>query len=559
MMETSCCCRSARRALLGIYTLQRIGNRWRCLLFTLCLFFSVFSGNIEAEDIAKTSEIESPNTDVQDTDARSALRAEMIARIDDVLAEHWRQAKTPPSPPADDSEFLRRAYLDLTGAIPKVSRVRAFLADKHPRKRQALLDALLRSPAYATHMATLWRNIMLPAGMENGNIQGVLGVQNWLRRQFAANLRYDRLVSDLLVATGGDDAGPSLFYTALELKPEELAANTARIFLGLQIQCAQCHDHPFDHWKQHDFWGYAAFFAQLEQTQSSPGNTRLVDLESGEVTIPETDTVVAPQFPDGQSPLEDEGGPRRTQLSLWMASRENHYLPPAAVNRAWKQLFGWGLVEPVDDLGKHNPGSHPELLEELSVYFVRSGFDYQELLRTLANTKAYQLSSRYDGERPPPELFATMMIKSLSAEQLYDSVARATLTPRNIAAGMGNSPAFSPQRQAFVTQMQLRNWNPAEFQAGMPQVLMLLNGQTVNAASLPETSGLLKALEAPWLSEPQRVETLFLAAYARFPTDEERQRFVGYIAESDNAKSRRRARGDVFWALLTSAEFVLNH
>jgi hypothetical protein len=484
----------------------------------------------------------------------------MADRIDELLAARWKTEGVAPAPLASDGEFIRRAYLDLTGVIPPVAEVRAFLKDASSDKREKLIERLIASPAHATHLATTWRNIMLPAGFEAGDVNSVLGVQNWLRNRFAENLRYDRVVSELLVATGGREAGPALFYTALELKPEELAANTARIFLGVQIQCAQCHDHPFDHWKQTDFWGYAAFFAQLDRNENQPGmmNVALFDNNEGEVKLPDTDEVVLPKYPEGARASADEGGFRRQQLSIWMASRDNPYLARALVNRVWSNLFGRGIVEPVDDLGPRNPPSHPELLDELTDYFIESGFDVRMLYRTLANSRAYQLSSATaSAEETRPELFARMMVKSLTAEQLYDSLSQAAL--RNPAA-MGESGSssrfFDPQRREFLARMQTSNRSAAEFDAGLPQALMLMNGEVMVEATDQDKSRMLAALDAPWFTDQDRVETLFLAAYARLPDDEERDRTNQYIESNED---RRQAVGDVFWALLNSAEFALNH
>jgi hypothetical protein len=487
----------------------------------------------------------------------------MSARVDELLAARWKEESLSLAPLASDGEFIRRAYLDLTGVIPPVAEVRAFLKDSSSDKRERLIDRLLDSPAHATHLATTWRNIMLPAGFEAGDVNSVLGVQNWLRDRFAENMRYDRIVSELLVATGGRETGPALFYTALELKPEELAANTARIFLGVQIQCAQCHDHPFDHWKQTDFWGYAAFFAQLQRNENQPGmmNVALFDNNEGDVKLPDTDVIVPPQYPEGPPASADEGGYRRQQLSIWMASRDNPYLARALVNRVWSNLFGRGIVEPVDDLGPRNPPSHPELLEELTDYFIETGFDVRMIYRTLANTQTYQRSSEaISDEAPRPELFARMMVKSLTAEQLYDSLSQAALRNPAAMGGSGSSSRFfDAQRREFLARMQTSNRSAAEFDAGLPQALMLMNGEVMIEATDKDKSRMLAALDAPWFSDQERVETLFLAAYARLPRDDERERSLKYIESGGASGDRRQALGDVFWALLNSAEFALNH
>jgi hypothetical protein len=287
----------------------------------------------------------------------------------------------------------------------------------------------------------------------------------------------------------------------------------------------------------------------------------LVDLPEGEVSLPNTDEIVPPKYPGGKSPGEDEAGTRRQQLVIWMASRDNPYLPRAGVNRVWWHLFGRGLVEPVDDLGPQNPASHPELLAELTEHFVNTGFDLRELYRTLANTETYQRSSIWTAEPPPaPELYAHMAVKTLTAEELYDSVNRVLhRKPQGMMPGVNiASPLLDPQRQAFIAKVQSSGRNAQEYQAGILQALTLLNGADLAEATHPERGPLLGSLEAPFLTDDDRLRTLFLATFSRQPTDDElslcREQLAKY-SDSDRAK----AYSDILWALLNSAEFALNH
>jgi hypothetical protein len=496
---------------------------------------------------------------------RNARRAEMAARIDALIAERWKELAIAPAEGASDAEFMRRAYLDLTGVIPRVSEARTFLADKREDRRARLIEDLLSSPAHATHLANTWRHLMLPGGFEVEQATATVGVQNWLRNQFVDNMRYDRIVSELLVSNEGGQSGPALFYTSHETKPEKLAAATARIFLGLQIECAECHDHPFDRWKQTDFWGYAAFFARLRQAEGmQPGSMRyqLEDLPEGEVTIPKLDTVAKPKFPGGALPSEDASGSRRVQLSIWMASRENPFLAKAAVNRIWGQLFGRGLVEPVDDLSDSNPASHPKLFEELTQYFVEIGFDLNELYRTMAMTKTYQLSSAWKGEKEPPvEAFARAATKPLSPDQLYDSINR-VLARRgngNAMPGLPASPLLDPTRQAFLSRIQAPSRSATEYSAGALQALMLMNGTDIAMATAPKDSALLASMTAPWLSDAERLEILFLATLSRYPSDDERTMFAEHASAAKTEEEKELAWSDLLWVMLNSAEFAINH
>ncbi len=529
---------------------------------------------------------ESPNHDWQS----------MSRRIDQLISERCDREGVRPAELADDSEFLRRVHLDLTGVVPSVAETREFLNDLSANKRAETIERLLQSPAHVTHLANTWRNIMLPANLSPEQFDNSTGLHAWLRRQFANNMRYDRTVSDLVAATSGVDDGPALFFTALNLEPKKLAADTARIFLGLQMQCAECHDHPYDRWTQEDFWGYAAFFARLPQTENRGPLFRLADSDRGEVTLPDTQRVVLPRYPGGEQASEPSFGTRRRQLSIWLAAPDNPYLARAAVNRVWAMLLGRGLVQPVDDLGPHNPASHPELLEELSDYFVDSGYDLRNLLRTVANTQAYQRTSCITEDAPPPELFAVAAVKVLTAEQLFDSLSRCLSTadpgsPTPVVRGL------NPRRQAFIARMQARSRDATEYNAGLQQALNMMNGGEMSEATHLQRSVLLASLEAPFFTDRQRIETIFLATLSRYPTPEELARVEEYMAQVaadrsgafasqlplfpllstfvdftlgaapklvDQQFSAERVKAqvalsDVLWAVLNSAEFTLNH
>jgi hypothetical protein len=503
----------------------------------------------------------------------------MKRRLDQRLAAAWKQAGIEPAAPATDAEFLRRAYLDLTGRVPRVAEARRFLSDDRPNRRRRLIDRLLglapddsRSddsgavrPYYASHFAAVWRGFLLPSDADLRRFGGGLAFENWLRTQFADNVPYDQTVRELLLAEGQVfQTGPGLFYATVGVKPEELATATSRALLGVQIGCAQCHNHPFDVWSQRDFWSYAAFFARLEQPRAQQQFvTVLRELDEGEVTLPDSDEVVPPRYLGGDERDGGETGSRRQALADWITDRRNPYFARAAVNRVWAQLFGRGLVEPVDDLGEHNPASHPELLDELADYFVDSGYNLRRLIRVLASSRAYQLSSiAPGGEAPPAELFAAMAIKPLTAEQLYDSLEIATRRrpDANVASGrVVVRRTLDQRRQTFLNKFAAPAGAATDYQAGIPQALSLMNGELIGEAVDVTRSDLLLALQAPFFSDEERVETLFLATLSRTPTNHEREKFVEYVTRRGSPPERQAALGDVLWALLNSAEFALNH
>jgi hypothetical protein len=495
-------------------------------------------------------------------------RTALVDRIDALLEKQWQAEGVEPAPPASDSEFLRRAYLDLIGVIPRVSDVRAFLADERPDKRELLIEQLLDSPRYATHMATTWRNRLIPFGADPPPASQTLGLQNWLRDQFAINRRYNGIVGDLLVTTAGDALGPALFFQTYDLAPEKLAKSSAELFLGMRLHCAQCHDHPYADWTQEDFWGLAAFFAQVRRPERAPPGSiyRLIDTKMGEAKLPATETVVPPKYLGGPRADQSDGGTRRQQLAIWMVSRDNPYMARSAVNWAWAHLFGRGIVDPVGDAGIHNPPSHPQLLDELAQEFTRSGFDIKELWRTLARTRAYGLSSQLsETELPAPELFAYMQTKAFTPEQLYDSVTRAA-PPANQAAGAYNQPAaldvtggaMDPRRVEFVRRMRSPAISPTEFSAGILQALTVMNG-SVMADVTGSTSGLLGALDAPFMSDEDQIDALYLATLSRMPRAGELQASVTYLTDPTAGSDRHAALSDVLWALLNSSEFTFNH
>ncbi|HZU35445.1 MAG TPA: DUF1549 and DUF1553 domain-containing protein, partial [Gemmataceae bacterium] len=481
--------------------------------------------------------------------------------IDRAIDQQLEKAKIPPSPIADDAEFLRRVSLDLAGRIPRVAEVRAFLADRSPDKRRRLVDRLLGSRQYATNFANLWRAQLLPPNGQMGQ-QFAPRLEAWLRKDLADNVPYDRMVRQLLTVsmdeiTNGDSSpDASVYYAAQEYKPENLAASTSRLFLGIKVECAQCHNHPFATWTRQQFWQYATFFAGLDANTSS--KKRLA--KPPELRIPNTDRFVQARFLDGKRPPWKKGTDPRRLLADWMTSPDNPYFARAAVNRLWAHFFGIGLVEPVDDLSAGTAPNHPELFSELSRQFVSHGYDLKFLIRAITTSRAYGLSSTetYPGQ-DQPGLFARMAIKGLTPEQLFDSLAQATGyrdlgQTRQVFFGRPTS-----MRSEFLARFDSQD-RPTEVQTSILQALALMNGKfTADATSLEHSETLMAVAEAPFLATPEKqVETLFLTTLSRPPQPAELKRFVGYVQRAGK-KGERSALADVFWALLNSSEFMLNH
>ncbi|HKB41194.1 MAG TPA: DUF1553 domain-containing protein, partial [Gemmataceae bacterium] len=409
----------------------------------------------------------------------------------------------------------------------------------------------------------------------------------WLKQRVAKNIGYDQMVRELLTAPVGQGGGgnpliglvedsPLTFYLAKEFKAENLAASTARVFLGVSVECAQCHNHPFADWKREQFWGFAAFFSGIR-------SQRLQDFvlpaaeepDKHELTIPGTKRVVQAKFLDGKEPQWKAKTGARATLADWVTAADNPYFARAAVNRTWAYFFGIGLVEPVDEMvGASSTSSHPELLDLLAKEFAAHKFDLKFLARAITASKTYQLSSAgTHTSQDDPTFFARMPLRGLTAEQLFDSIARATGYRDSgggddLISGLlgGNRSA----RSEFLTKFASQPGKPTESQTSILHALSLMNGRVVADATSLERSEILAAIvDAPFLSTAERIETLYLATLSRKPETKELDRAVRFVeaavkaAKSKDADARRTASSnalaDVFWALLNSTEFVLNH
>jgi hypothetical protein len=486
-------------------------------------------------------------------------------RIDSHIDARLKAAKVQPAPAANDAEFLRRAYLDIAGRIPTPHDVHGFLADTDPNKRAKLIDELLETPRYASHSAAVWRAALAP---ETTSIPEArlfqVGFEAWLRLRFRSNAGYDTLVRELLTAPlsiDPDSPTPALrrpedpnviaFYAVKDAKPENLAAATTRVFLGVQIECAQCHDHPFAKWTRDLFWNQAAFFAGVERHGDGLFSSMSENLSAREIKPESGKKPVAALFLDEKEPSLKPGVSPREALANWVTAKNNPFSARAAVNRVWGQFFGRGIVDPVDDFHDGNNPSHPELLDELAKAFADSSFDLKYLIRSLCRTKAYRRTSA--GTTPAqddPQLFARMAVKGLSGEQLFDSLILAT--------GFREKTGRGSPRDQFLTRFALTG-KPAEPETSIPQALTLMNGKFINDATTLGTSPTLMAVcETPGLTATQRIEALYIVTQNRQPTEKELTRLVKYMGDAEKERLAERL-GDVFWVLLNSAEFRLNH
>ena len=513
----------------------------------------------------------------------------MTSRVDELVEELWAKNDVVPVDPTKDEAFLRRVYLDVIGRVPTTNEYDRFFELDADTRRSTLIDKLLASREHALHMGGIWKRVLVPDDETAISRLGGSGkLEQWLSDSFAKHQPYDELVRELLLAEGRvNESGPLLFYAAAKMNAEELAARTSRTFLGMRMECAECHDHPFDHWSQEDFWGLAAYFAQISRPQGkiemvSPV-LRVHDADYGDVKLPETETVIDPKLPlvqhgghgmtqsdiDALKKAEVTDGSRREQLAAWITHPQNSHFSQATVNRIWAHLFGVGLVNPVDDMGSHNTPVSPQLLNQLGRYFAKSDFDIQGLMRVLLNSRAYQLSSENREEESKHIMFFTRMpLKPLTAEQLYDCLATATgradlgrqtrqTMPLAFTANVDRF--FDPGRAAFLAQFRTSIDQRTDYQAGIPQALTLMNGPMITSATADAPKGILRSLSAPFFDDQTRIEKLFVATLSRKPTEEEQKRYAEFLSSQPDGAEKSETLGDVLWVLLNSTEFTMNH
>ena len=468
--------------------------------------------------------------------------------IDDHVFAKARKFHLVPSPLSSDAEFLRRLCLDLTGRLPPVHRVRRFLADPDPQKRSRLIGLLLRSPEFVDHWS--WRfydflRVISPV------------YKDWVRRAIAENKPYDQFARERVAAQGFD--GPSRHYedmggTAVPL-PQNAMGEQVRVFLGRRMDCAQCHDHPYESWSQNQFWGLTAFFGRLSNLHPGFPQVDFVIVDDPEgygtfgkgakVIHPRTKQEVQPRFLDGSPVPEDRREDWRLALAEWMTSPENPYFAPAMANRMWGYFFGRGIVDPVDDFRSNNLATHPRLLEALARYFVRSGYDLRSLIRLMVESRTYQLSgdpnptNRYDRVN-----YSRALPRPLDTEVLLRAISHVS----GVKGEDGNF--FNVYGKPDLSFIPERDMKPSLLQA-----LHQLAGPTFTA-KLSREGGRVDRLLQHKASDEAIIEELYLAALCRFPTEAEQAALKDMIRRQD---SRREAVEDLLWAVVNSEQFLNNH
>ena len=516
----------------------------------VCLFV-VFVADVALAQVSSGSERR----------ATAVAPYDLTAWLDEQFGRIWKEVGVE-VPRVDDGTFLRRVYLDLHGRIPSVAETRDFLRDESPDKRHRLVESLLvngtradrNSEQFAAQFARMWRRMMLPPGGTNAFMAQQF--EPWLAEQFRDNTPYDQFAKRLVTARGDDGARAAAFFAAVGGNPEGYATAFSRIFLGARLGCAQCHDHPFAKWKQKDFWGLAAFFAGTTGgQQGGPASGKIEEMRKS--TISHKDVEYAAKFLWGdQAEIPADKLPREV-LADWMTAKDNPNFAAVAVNRMWQALNGRGLVAGVDDFDLAAPEERGPFLDELAGRFKYASYDMRWLIRGICTSRAYQAPSASADADEASVVTGRRPLKVLTSEQVFDSLEQALMLP--ITRSNSDSARHNGTRMQMVSRFdESVGDSPEEYSAGIPQVLMLMNGRiTADAISLERSRTLKAVVEAPFLDESSKLDTLFLATLTRYPTEKEQTVLLEHIRTQPNDEDRRAAYDEIFWALLNSPEFVL--
>ena len=488
--------------------------------------------------------------------------------VDEQVWSKLRQLGVTPSAPATDATFLRRAYIDIIGRVPNAREAREFLASADADKRERLLDDLLARHEYADHWASKWADLLRPNPYRAG-IKAVMNFDNWIRQAFRDNKPYDQFVRELLTARGSTWENGATVLFRERRSPDELTTIVSQLFLGIRLECAKCHHHPSERWEQKDFYSFAAYFARVGRKGrgvSPPisGDEEVIKLSGrGEVKHPLTGEVMAPTPLFGTAPATDDLDDYRVALVDWMTAPDNSYFAKVAVNRVWADLMGRGLVDPVDDLRVTNPATNEPLLEALAAHFRDSGYDFKQLIKTIASSHVYSLSS-LPGERNVGDTrnHSRYYRQRLRAEVLLDSVQRITGVPEQFEAMPRNSLAKQIWTHRvdslFLDTFGRPNPNedpPCERtpETAVTQTLHLMNSPQLHN-KIASDRGRAAELAKSDLSNEQIIEELYLDVYARFPDNEEREIAARFFDRAGG--DRRIAVEDLMWVLMNTAEFV---
>ncbi|MFN4260120.1 MAG: DUF1549 domain-containing protein [Gemmataceae bacterium] len=594
---------------ISVYPEHRILTRSNKQQFAVYAHYS--DGTVE--DITRRAQYESNDTEIADVDESALVRtlglsgeAAIMARyqghvavfratvplgvktpayqfpaqtlVDQHTHKKWQELGIVPSELCSDEQFIRRVYLDITGTLPTPEQVAAFVNDKNAKKRDQLVDDLLETPEYSYYFANKWADILrVKRRNQADRAKGTFAFHGWIRDAIANDMPYDDFARAVLAATGDEiNSPPTVWYKELT-QPEQFVDDTAQVFLGLRIACAQCHHHPYEKWSQDDYWGLAAFFGRVGRKnmivpglQQNQGNRVVVfNRPTGNVTNKRTNQPAAIKPLDAEPLQVSRDEDPRQLLVDWMADPKNPFFARAVANRYWAHFFGRGIVDPLDDMRVTNPPSNPELLDALAQNLIDNKFSLKSLIKTICKSRTYQLSSiPNDFNKHDKQAYARYYPKRMSAEVLFDAVCQVTNSPT--AFGGLPQDRHAPNRAIMLPDESFASYFLDVF--GRPQRISACECERVSEANLAQALHLLNSDEvqgkisrgggrADLLAKDERpdaekVEELFLWAYARKPSPEQLNVALEHI--NQNAANKKLAYENIIWALINTKEFVFN-
>ncbi len=501
--------------------------------------------------------------------------------VDRFTQKKWQQLGIMPSELCSDEVFVRRIYHDITGTLPTPQQVSAFLADTSPNKRDNLVDALVDTPEYSYLFANRWADVLRVKRGNNQNQNrafGTFAFHNWIRESIARDKPYDEFVREIIGATGDElKSPPTMWFRDLQ-KPEQFVDDACQLFLGVRMACAQCHHHPYEKWSQDDYWGMAAFFGQVgRKPLLTPGvviqnqqQARQVIFNRGTGTVinKRTERTAIMKALDGDEVKLTSGEDPRHRLVDWMVDPTNPFFTKAVANRYFAHFFGKGLVDPVDDMRVTNPPSNPELLDALAQELIDAKFSLKHLVKVMCKSRTYQLSAvPNEFNKNDKKAFARYYPRRMAAEVLYDAVSQVTGSPAQFQ-GLPTDK-FAPNRAIMLPDEAFPSYFLDVFgrpqrisacecervsEANLAQSLLLLNSAEIQG-KLARAGGRVDQLVKDPRPDAEKVEELFLWAFARRPTEAQLQFALGKI--QDNSRNKRLVYEDIMWALINTKEFIL--
>ena len=489
--------------------------------------------------------------------------------VDELVYAKLKKLRIAPSEVSADSVFLRRVYVDIIGKLPTPAEVAEFEADLSTGKRERVINELIDRTEFADMWVMKWGELLRvrsqPQNAGYFSVKNTKGYYDWLREQIVNNVPVDKMVKELLASNGSTFENPAANYYKLETQTLQTTENVAQVFMGMRLQCAQCHNHPFDRWTMDDYYSFAAFFTQVGRKRGEdPRDTIVYNRGSGEQRHIVTGKNAKPKFLGGEYPEIKPGQDRRAVLAEWIASPRNPYFARNLVNIVWAHFMGKGIIDPVDDVRVSNPPSNPELLDELARRFTQSNYDFKQLTRDICNSRTYQLSTRANDSNASDEKnFSKAAIRRLRAEVLFDAINQVTDNTekfQRMARGQGAVQIYDGR----VSNYFLTTFGRAKrdtvcacevvMDPSLSQALHLMNGDTVNNKII--SGGVVKKLMASKKSPKEITDELYLRALARKPTKEEWAKLEPFFTDQ---KGWETALNDLFWSLLNSKEFMFNH